>query len=190
MPNSADHAPSEPDSFAAKVRVVLDGWASLHEAPRVTVAFSGGLDSTVLLATLCRVEAPARIRAAHVDHGLNPRSGEWSEHCARVAADHGVEFVGVRVAVDRASGEGLEAAAREARYGALRDLLVPGEWLLTAHHADDQLETVLLRMLRGTGIRGLRGIIGFGPFGAGWLGRPLLGFVRGCAPDGQAPARG
>ena len=158
---------------------MLDGWASLHEPPpRVTVAFSGGLDSTVLLATLCRLEAPARIRAAHVDHGLNPRSGEWREHCERVAKAHGVEFVGVPVAVDRASGEGLEAAAREARYGALRDLLVPGEWLLTAHHADDQLETVLLRMLRGTGIRGLRGIIGFGPFGAGWLGRPLLGFAR------------
>jgi len=178
MPNSADHAPSEPDSFAARVRAVLDGWASPHEAPRVTVAFSGGLDSTVLLATLARVLPPARIRAAHVDHGLNPRSGEWSEHCARVAKALGVDFAGVRVAVNRASGEGLEAAAREARYGALRDLLVPGEWLLTAHHADDQLETVLLRMLRGTGIRGLRGIIGFGPFGAGWLGRPLLGFAR------------
>jgi tRNA(Ile)-lysidine synthase len=95
-----------------------------------------------------------------------------------VAAAHGVEFVGVRVGVDRASGEGLEAAAREARYRALSELLVPGEWLLTAHHADDQLETVLLRMLRGTGVRGLRGIIALAPFGAGRLGRPLLGFTR------------
>src|SRR6185503_15058622 len=102
MPNSADHAPSEPDSFAARVRAVLDGWAAPHDAPRVTVAFSGGLDSTVLLATLCRVLPPPLIRAAHVDHGLNPRSGEWNEHCARVAAGHGVDFVGVRVAVDRA----------------------------------------------------------------------------------------
>jgi len=144
----------------------------------MTVAFSGGLDSTVLLATLCRLEPPARVRAAHVDHDLQPQSREWSEHCARVAAAHGVEVVSVRVAVDRASGEGLEAAAREARYGALRDLLLPGEWLLTAHHADDQLETVLLRMLRGTGVRGLRGIIAFGPFGAGSLGRPLLGITR------------
>ncbi|HEY3519381.1 MAG TPA: tRNA lysidine(34) synthetase TilS, partial [Gammaproteobacteria bacterium] len=96
----------------------------------------------------------------------------------RVAAAHGVEFAGVRVAVERKSGDGLEAAARDARYGALRDLLLPGEWLLTAHHADDQLETVLLRMLRGTGVRGLRGIIAFAPFGAGSLGRPLLGFTR------------
>ena len=178
MPKPADHGPSEPDAFAAKVRAVLEAWTLLHAPPRVTVAFSGGLDSTVLLATLCRIQLPGRIRAAHVDHGLHPRSAEWAEHCARVAADHGVELVGVRVAVDRESGEGLEAAAREARYGALRDLLVPGEWLLTAHHADDQLETVLLRMLRGTGIRGLRGIIGFGQLDPGWLGRPLLGFTR------------
>ena len=157
---------------------MLDGWASSHSPPRMTVAFSGGLDSTVLLSTLSRVKAATEIRAAHVDHGLNVRSAEWSEHCAQVAADLGVEFVGVCVAVDRSSGEGLEAAAREARYRALRELLVPGEWLLTAHHADDQLETVLLRMLRGTGVRGLRGIIAFGAFGAGWLGRPLLGFTR------------
>jgi tRNA(Ile)-lysidine synthase len=170
--------PSEPDRFAARLRGVLDDWALGRSPPRVTVAFSGGLDSTVLLSTLCRVKLAASLRAAHVDHGLNARSAEWSEHCARVAAGHGVEFVGVRVAVDRASGEGLEAAARKARYDALRELLVPGEWLLTAHHADDQLETVLLRMLRGTGVRGLRGIIAFAPFGAGWLGRPLLGFTR------------
>jgi tRNA(Ile)-lysidine synthase len=118
------------------------------------------------------------LRAAHVDHGLHPRSSEWREHCARVAATLGVELMAARVAVDRASGEGLEAAAREARYRALGDLLSPGEWLLTAHHADDQLETVLLRMLRGTGVRGLRGVLKFAPFRAGWLGRPLLAFTR------------
>ena len=146
--------------------------------PRFTVAFSGGLDSTVLLATLCRLSLPAPVRAAHVDHGLHPRSADWSAHCARVAAAHGAEFSAVRVAVDRTAGQGLEAAAREARYRALGELLSPGEWLLTAHHADDQLETLLLRMLRGTGVRGLRGIIPFAPFRAGWLARPLLDFTR------------
>ena len=178
MPSLISHELSEPDAFAARLRAVLDGWASPHAPPRVTVAFSGGLDSTVLLSTLGRLGLAAPVRAAHVDHGLQPASAEWSEHCARVAAALGVELVRVRVAVERNSGDGLEAAAREARYGALRDLLVPGEWLLTAHHADDQLETVLLRMVRGTGVRGLRGIISFGPFGAGWLGRPLLKFTR------------
>jgi tRNA(Ile)-lysidine synthase len=170
--------PGAPDAFAAKVRAVLDAWAAPHPPPRITVAFSGGLDSTVLLATLVRLSLRTKLRAAHVDHGLHPRSAEWSVHCARVAATLGVEIVATRVAVDRSQGEGLEAAAREARYRALRELLEPGEWLLTAHHADDQLETLLLRMLRGTGVRGLRGIVAFGPFGAGWLGRPLLDSTR------------
>jgi tRNA(Ile)-lysidine synthase len=178
MATSAKSGPGENSAVAAKLRAVLDGWAALHPPSAVTVAFSGGLDSTVLLATLCGLELPARIRAAHVDHGLHPRSAEWSAHCAAVAAAHGVELSTVRVAVDRASGEGLEAAARAARYRALGELLSPGEWLLTAHHADDQLETLLLRMLRGTGVRGLRGIIAFGPFGTGWLGRPLLDVTR------------
>jgi tRNA(Ile)-lysidine synthase len=146
--------------------------------PRLTVAFSGGLDSTVLLAALCRLGLPARVRAAHIDHGLQPQSAEWSTHCAATAAAFGAEFAAVRVAVDRTSGLGLEGAAREARYRALGELLAPGEWLLTAHHGDDQLETLLLRLLRGTGVRGLRGIIAFGPFAAGSLGRPLLKFTR------------
>src|SRR5688572_22845755 len=178
MSTSDKSRPDEPHALAAKLRAVLDAWAPLHPPSAVTVAFSGGLDSTVLLATLCGLGFPARIRAAHVDHGLHPRSGEWNAHCARVAASFGVEFAGVRVDVDRASGDGLEAAARAVRYRALRELVAPGEWLLTAHHADDQLETLLLRMLRGTGVRGLRGIVAFGPFGAGWLGRPLLDVTR------------
>jgi tRNA(Ile)-lysidine synthase len=168
----------EPEAFAAALRAVLDDWRLRHPPPRVTVAFSGGLDSTVLLASLRRLELPLPLRAAHIDHGLHPRSAEWSAHCARTAAALGVELVATGVTVDRASREGLEAAAREARYRALGALLAPGEWLLTAHHADDQLETLLLRLLRGTGVRGLRGIIELGPFAGGWLGRPLLKFTR------------
>ena len=100
MPSPTSHASSEPDAFAARVRAVLDGWTRAHSPPRVTVAFSGGLDSTVLLSTLSHLELPVRLRAAHVDHGLQPQSGAWSEHCERVAGAHGVEFVGVRVAVE------------------------------------------------------------------------------------------
>jgi tRNA(Ile)-lysidine synthase len=173
-PTTAAHG----DELRAALRATLERWAAAQQPPRVTVAFSGGLDSTVLLAALCRLGLQLPIRAAHVDHGLHAQSAQWSEHCARAAAAYGAEFSAVRVAVDRAAGVGLEAAAREARYGALGELLAPGEWLLTAHHGDDQLETVLLRLLRGTGVRGLRGIIAFGPFGAGFLGRPLLDFTR------------
>lgn len=167
------------DGFVTRaLEAVLERWASPDLPARLTVAFSGGLDSTVLLAALCRLGLPTRVRAAHVDHALHPRSAEWSAHCGRIAAAFGTEFAGVRVAVDRTSGQGLEAAAREARYRALGELLEPGEWLLTAHHADDQLETLLLRLVRGTGVRGLRGIIDFGPFAAGSLGRPLLQLSR------------
>jgi tRNA(Ile)-lysidine synthase len=170
-------APSTTDLVSAALRVALDRWAQ-PLPPRLTVAFSGGLDSTVLLTALTRLSLPARIRAAHVDHGLQPQSAAWTAHCAATAAALGVEFVSARVAVDRQSSQGLEAAARDARYGALADLLAPGEWLLTAHHGDDQLETLLLRLTRGTGVRGLRGIIEFGPIAAGFLGRPLLQLTR------------
>lgn len=175
---TADPTPDSQDELTVALRATLAGWAVERQPPRVTVAFSGGLDSTVLLAALRRLELPLPIRAAHVDHGIHAQSAEWSAHCARVAADFGVEFAAVRVAVDRAAGRGLEAAARDARYRALGELLSAGEWLLTAHHGDDQLETILLRLLRGTGVRGLRGIIPFGPFGVGSLGRPLLNCTR------------
>jgi tRNA(Ile)-lysidine synthase len=164
--------------LAGALRAVLARWSVARLPPRLTVAFSGGLDSTVLLAALCRLALPTPVRAAHVDHGLHPDSSTWSAHCASTAAAFGAEFVAARVTVDRSAGHGLEAAAREARYRALGELLAPGEWLLTAHHGDDQLETLLLRLLRGTGVRGLRGIVAFGPFAAGSLGRPLLDFTR------------
>jgi tRNA(Ile)-lysidine synthase len=171
-------AANEQQPILAKLRGVIDEWAARAAPPRVTVAFSGGLDSTVLLAALRRLDLGVPLRAAHVDHGLHPDSELWGRHCATAAAELGVELVTRRIAVDRASPHGLEGAAREARYAALGELLEPGEWLLTAHHADDQLETLLLRLLRGSGVRGLRGIVAFGPFAVGWLGRPLLECTR------------
>ena len=116
---------SSADSFTRKLRAVLGEWARAHPPPRITVAFSGGLDSTVLLAALSQAQLATPLRAAHVDHGLQHASADWSTHCAREAAALGVEFVARRVAVARASGEGLEAAARTARYAALRALLAP-----------------------------------------------------------------
>lgn len=168
----------EREPFLAALRRVLDAWAIPAEPKRITVALSGGLDSSVLLAALRRLDFGPPLRALHVDHGLHPDSGQWSAHCGALAAALDVEFVAKRVAVDRDSGLGLEGAAREARYRALGESLAAGEWLLTAHHADDQLETLLLRLLRGTGVRGLRGILAFERFAAGSLGRPLLTFTR------------
>lgn len=147
---------------------------------RYLVAFSGGLDSTVLLHALA-ASAPQHgvgLVAVHVNHGLQADADKWAQHCRAAAAAMGVEFVAVRVTVDMASGQGLEAAAREARYQALRSVMQAGDWLLSAHHQDDQAETLLLNLLRGAGPAGLAGIGDIQPFGAGWLARPLLLFSR------------
>jgi tRNA(Ile)-lysidine synthase len=145
------------------------------------VAFSGGLDSTVLVHALARaiVERPNyRMRVAHVDHQLHPDSPKWREHCERVAQSLRIEFVPQVVSVDTGTDESPEAAAREARYTALRQILKPNEVLLTAHHADDQLETMLLALMRGAGLRGLSGVPSVQIFGGGWLARPMLEFAR------------
>jgi tRNA(Ile)-lysidine synthase len=145
------------------------------------VAFSGGLDSTVLVHSLARAivdRANYRMRVAHVDHQLHPDSAKWREDCGRVAQSLQIEFVPLIVTVDTGSDESPEAAAREARYTALRQILKPNEVLLTAHHADDQLETMLLALMRGAGLRGLSGVPSVQIFGGGWLARPMLQFAR------------
>lgn len=146
---------------------------------RVLVAFSGGLDSTVLLHALYRTGVAGEIAALHVDHGLHDDSAVWSAHCADAARALGVEFIARRVELPAARGQSLEAVAREARYAVLAAAVAPGEVAVTAHHADDQLETVLLRLMRGTGVRGLTAIHALAPLGGGWLARPLLDFSRG-----------
>jgi tRNA(Ile)-lysidine synthase len=142
---------------------------------------SGGLDSTVLLAGLAQVREEGDVpslRAAHVDHGLHVDSAAWAEQCAREASRLGLPLVQLKVDARADPGESPEAVARDVRYGALAACLRPGEMLLTAHHADDQLETVLLQWLRGGGLRSVAGMPAVASFAAGWHARPLLGFSR------------
>ncbi len=143
----------------------------------VAVAFSGGLDSTVLLHLLAQGAARSRsLRVLHVDHGLHPDSARWAETCAATCATLGLAFQSVRVqVVDR--GEGLEAAARSARHAGLMEMQREGELIALAHHQDDQAETVMLRLLRGSG-DGLAGMRPLRAFGRGWLWRPLLAQPR------------
>lgn len=145
-------------------------------ATPVLVGFSGGLDSTVLLHLLA--DAPAArthgLRAVHVHHGLRPEADAWAAHCQRVCDQWQVPLQVVRVQVDMAAGEGLEAAARRARHAAFAGLLQAGERLALAHHRDDQAETFLLRALRGSGVEGLAAMREHRQFGAGQLWRPLL----------------
>jgi len=142
------------------------------------IALSGGLDSSVLLAALASPAPAVPLRAVHVDHGLHRDSARWSLHSATLAVRLGVPCEIVRVDARPAPGDSPEAAARAARYAALAARLLPGELLLTGHHGDDQLETVLLQWLRGGGLRAVAGMRPVASFAGGWLARPLLAFTR------------
>ena len=142
----------------------------------VCVAFSGGLDSTVLLHAMARL--PYKLRAVHIDHGLHADSSSWRVHCEQQARSLQVELISQSVRVEQIDELGLEAAARTARYQAFSNVLRGGEYLLSAHHADDQLETLLLALMRGAGLPGLSAMPAIQPFASGWLVRPLLAFTR------------
>jgi tRNA(Ile)-lysidine synthase len=167
---------------AIQARVAISG-----PALRVGVAFSGGLDSSVLLHLASRHAQAHKLEltAFHVHHGLSPNADAWMAHCAREAAACGVPMLSRAVTVSDAGGRGVEEAARIARYQALGELCREAGCglLLTAHHQDDQAETVLLQLLRGAGLPGLSGMPQFQAShellgdGVG-LGRPLLGLRR------------
>ncbi len=140
------------------------------------VAYSGGGDSTALL-HLMKHQHPGPLRAVHVHHGLQPVADTWVRHCRRVCRDLGISLRVLKVQVEDC-GDGPEAAARRARYAAIAALLRRGDVLATAHHLDDQAETVLLRAVRGTGIPGLGAMAVTAPLAQGLLWRPLLGFRR------------
>jgi tRNA(Ile)-lysidine synthase len=149
----------------------------LPQFPRVRlcVAFSGGADSTALLAALASLpHPPLALRALHINHGLQPAAAQWGRHCRHVAAALGVRCTVRRVAIARGRGESLEAAARTQRYRLLGAQLRAGEVLLTAHHLDDQCETLLLQLLRGAGLAGLAAMPARAPLARGLLLRPLL----------------
>lgn len=170
-----------------RLRQALQPWRT---APAWYVAFSGGLDSSVLLHLLAewaRSEALPPLRALHVDHGLQPAAQAWPAHCAAVCQRLGIELQVLRVQVD--VGASLEQAARQARYAAFAARLGAGELLLTGQHRDDQAETLLLRLLRGAGARGLAAMPRQRPLGAGTLLRPLLDSPRGEL-EAYAAARG
>lgn len=141
------------------------------------VGLSGGLDSCVLLHALVALQLPVTVRALHINHQLSPHADQWQQHCADLCKRWQVPLVAERVNVNR-QGKGLEDAARAARYAVFERYLQSGDILLTAHHADDQTETLLLRLVRGAGPRGLAAMARQRPLGAGSLYRPLLGFSR------------
>ncbi|MGD8589685.1 MAG: tRNA lysidine(34) synthetase TilS [Chromatiales bacterium] len=160
----------------------------LSELPRTAryhLAFSGGLDSSVLLHLLVQMgdRLDARLQAVHVQHGLQEAADSWAEHCARVCRGYRIPLRQLRLGLRPRAGESLEALARERRYAALAGVMAPGELLLTAQHRDDQAETLLLQLLRGSGPAGLAAMPALCRFGPGWLARPLLDVTRAELQD-------
>lgn len=157
----------------------------LSPGARVWVAYSGGMDSHVLLHALAqlRESMSVELQAVYINHGLSPHAGDWAQHCEKVCNALAVPFKSISVTVAWESGASPEAAAREARYQALSELVQAGEYLCVAHHQDDQAETVLLQLLRGAGPKGLAAMATQVPFGAGTLLRPLLQCTRAELAD-------
>ncbi len=158
---------------------------------RLLVAFSGGVDSSVLLSATLEVAAQSGllVSAIHFDHGWSPASPRWAAHCVEVAATLGVDCAVERFDAPRCPGESREALGRALRYAALEKRVAPGTVVMTAHHADDLAETFLLMALRGSGPQGLAAIAPGKSLGAGWLLRPFLDLSR-AELEAHASARG
>lgn len=183
---------------AASLHAVLE----VHVPPGATglvVALSGGADSAALLFAAAALEGSFRglpVRAIHVDHGLQAAAAEFREACAALCRRLDIPLTVIPVAVHSPPGASLEAAARDARYAALARDLMPGECLLTAHHSEDQAETLLLQALRGAGLKGLSAMPVRRILGRGWHLRPLLevpqrvllafGAASGASADGAS----
>ncbi len=154
--------------------------ASLLEqsgASSVVVAFSGGLDSSVLLHLCQRYAAatPIAVRALHVHHGLSANADSWQQHCRQYCEALGIAYQCLSVKVPQGARISVEEAARTARYQALDAELMSDGLLVTAHHRQDQVETLLLQLKRGAGPKGLASMSVLQRRDAGaWQGRPLL----------------
>jgi len=137
--------------------IFADAIAGIPADQPIAIAYSGGLDSSVLLHLARALERP--LLAFHIHHGLSPNGDAWEVHCAAECAQRGVTFASRRVTLDGGKA-GIEASARQARYAALGELCREHgvTTLLTAHHLDDQAETVLLQLVRGAGPAGLSGM--------------------------------
>lgn len=154
---------------------VADGSQHFH------IAFSGGLDSCVLVHAMSEILAEGvswTCSAVHVHHGLNTEADQWSQFCQQFCANRGIECVTVAVDASPIKGESPEALARKLRYQALATLIKPHQVLLTAQHQTDQAETLLLQLLRGSGVTGLSAMPSQIKFSKGVLLRPLLDFTR------------
>lgn len=177
---SSHHLQAELNAY--QLALQLSQLAQQYAITDWCLAYSGGVDSQVLLHLLHQIQQQPALRAScqfnlcavYIDHQLQAESSAWAEHCAQQCAALNIPFQAIAVNAQAEAGESPEAAARTARYAALKNIIQPGMCLLTAQHQDDQAETVLIQLLRGAGAAGLSAMPECSEFAEGWHCRPLL----------------
>jgi len=180
-----------PKLYSLTADSLYDIISSYSECKRIWVAFSGGMDSHVLLHILKEISnrlddvelgtvehRAIKLRAIHIDHGLNEKSALWAEHCQHVCDSYNIPLEILCVNAKHEKGESPEEIARQARYNAFASILQKDDCIVTAHHEDDQAETLLIQLARGCGPAGLASMPRIIQFHCGWLARPLLDFSR------------
>lgn len=155
--------------------------SSLPSTNHYWLAYSGGMDSTVMLHAISRVSenfGDSKISAVHVHHGISENADAWVDHCQQFCKGLEIDLTVLHVNAQIKNGESPEEKARQLRYQAIQELMKKNDILLTAHHQNDQAETYLLHLLRGSGPRGLSCMPLIREFGCGYIARPLLSFNR------------
>jgi tRNA(Ile)-lysidine synthase len=159
---------------------LLDSLSRLPPPGKYWIGFSGGADSTALLQAIheCRENLIAPIHAVHFHHGLQEDADAWQDHCRTFCVERDIPFLSKKLEIDFSGRSSPEEVARNFRYRAVAEILGNREMYLTAHHAEDQAETLFLNLMRGSGIEGLAGIPVLRNLANGWVARPLLDHTR------------
>lgn len=150
---------------------------ALTKSKNICIALSGGLDSVVLLHLLAQ-QPDLNLRAIHVNHGLSPNASNWQHFCEQICKQYNIPLQINAINIEKINQKSLEDLARQGRYQVFKNTLTKNELLVTAHHLDDQAETVLLQLFRGCGPKGLAAMPKVMQFGLGQLARPLLDFSK------------
>ncbi len=153
---------------------------ALTRSKKILIAYSGGLDSHVLLHLASQIPQTNnyQVRAMHIHHGLQKVANDWVPHCQQICEELNIPIEIKHLNLTIEKGESLEDVARKARYAALGESLQEDEIFLTAHHQNDQAETLLLQLFRGAGVQGLAAMPSIAKFSLGQHARPLLNCSR------------
>src|SRR5512140_1061371 len=153
MASSRKSKPNSFDGVEATVGAALKPF--VFPRARLMLGLSGGIDSVVLLEILRRLAGPLafRLSCVHVNHGISPHARRWAAFCARLCKRHAIALTQHEVDIAPYRAEGVEAAARRARY-AVYAQQTEADLIVLAQHQDDQAETLLLQLLRGAGVKG------------------------------------